>query len=58
MQFSQANLPKDGFSQVAVTSQRVRILCHTFSLSFFKFQQEQLTGIHDVNVLSFIRNYM
>ena len=24
----------------------------------FKFQQEQLTGVHDVNVLSFISNYM
>ena len=25
---------------------------------FFKFQEEQLTGVHDVNVLSFISNYM
>ena len=31
MQFSQARLPKDGSSKVAVTSQRVRILCHIFS---------------------------
>ena len=24
----------------------------------FKFQQKQITGVHDVNVLSFISNYM
>ena len=24
----------------------------------FKFQQEEITGVHDVNVLSFISNYM
>ena len=24
----------------------------------FKFQQEEFTGVHDVNVLSFISNYM
>ena len=24
----------------------------------FKFQQAEITGVHDVNVLSFIRNYM
>ena len=24
----------------------------------FKFQQEEITGVHDVNVLSFIPNYM
>ena len=24
----------------------------------FKFRQEQITGVHDVNVLSFINNYM
>ena len=24
----------------------------------FKFQQEEITGVHDVNVLSFIINYM
>ena len=24
----------------------------------FKFRQEQITGVHDVNVLSFISNYM
>ena len=24
----------------------------------FKFQQEETTGVHDVNVLSFISNYM
>ena len=24
----------------------------------FKFQQEQITGVHDVNVLSFISNYL
>ena len=28
----------------------------TFHL--FKFRQEQITGVHDVNVLSFISNYM
>ena len=25
---------------------------------FFKFQQEEITGVHDVNVLSFMCNYM
>ena len=25
---------------------------------FFKFRQEEITGNHDVNVLSFISNYM
>ena len=25
---------------------------------FFKIRQEEITGVHDVNVLSFIRNYM
>ena len=25
---------------------------------FFKFQQEEITGVHDVNLLSFISNYM
>ena len=24
----------------------------------FKFRQEEITGVHDVNVLSFISNYM
>ena len=24
----------------------------------FKFQQEEITGVHDVNVLSFISNFM
>ena len=24
----------------------------------FKFQQKEITGVHDVNVLSFISNYM
>ena len=24
----------------------------------FKFQQEQITGVHDINVLSFISNFM
>ena len=24
----------------------------------FRFRQEEITGVHDVNVLSFIRNYM
>ena len=24
----------------------------------FKFRQEEITGVHDVNVLSFITNYM
>ena len=24
----------------------------------FKFQQEEITGVHDVNVLSFISNYI
>ena len=24
----------------------------------FKFQQEEITGFHDVNVLSFVSNYM
>ena len=24
----------------------------------FKFRQEEITGVHDVNVLSFIGNYM
>ena len=25
---------------------------------FFKFQQEEITGVHDVNVLYFISNFM
>ena len=25
---------------------------------FFKFRQEEITGVHDVDVLSFIGNYM
>ena len=28
------------------------------SFHLFKFQQEEITGVHDVNVLSFIRNFM
>ena len=28
------------------------------ALHLFKFPQEEITGIHDVNVLSFISNYM
>ena len=33
---------------------------HTFYAAFplFKFQQEEITGVHDVNVLSFISNFM
>ena len=33
---------------------------HTMYAAFhlFKFRQEELTGVHDVNVLSFISNYM
>ena len=33
MQFSEARLPKDGSSKVAVTSQRLRILCLIFRFS-------------------------
>ena len=34
--------------------------CYTIYAAFhlFKFRQEEITGIHDVNVLSFISNYM
>ena len=28
------------------------------AFQFFKFRQEEITGVHDVNVLSFISNYM
>ena len=28
------------------------------AFNLFKFQQEKFTGVHDVNVLSFISNYM
>ena len=31
-------------------------ICAAFHL--FKFRQEEITGVHDVNVLSFISNYM
>ena len=33
---------------------------HTIYAAFhlFKFQQEEITGVHDVNVLAFISNYM
>ena len=33
---------------------------HTIYVAFhlFKFRQEEITGVHDVNVLSFISNYM
>ena len=33
---------------------------HTIYAAFqlFKFRQEEITGVHDVNVLSFISNYM
>ena len=33
---------------------------HTKYAAFdlFKFQQEEITGVHDVNVLSFISNFM
>ena len=33
---------------------------YTMNAAFhlFKFQQEEITGVHDVNVLSFISNYM
>ena len=36
MQFSQAKLSEDDSSKVAVTSQRVRILCNIFSFSSFQ----------------------
>ena len=28
------------------------------AVRLFKFQQEEITGVHDVNVLSFISNFM
>ena len=28
------------------------------AFQLFKFRQEEITGVHDVNVLSFISNYM
>ena len=28
------------------------------AFQLFKFQQEEITGVHDVNVLSFMCNYM
>ena len=28
------------------------------ALHLFKFRQEEITGVHDINVLSFISNYM
>ena len=28
------------------------------AFDLFKFQQQEITGVHDVNVLSFISNYM
>ena len=28
------------------------------AIDLFKFQQEEITGVHDVNVLSFISNFM
>ena len=33
---------------------------HTIYAAFnlFKFRQEEITGVHDVNVLSFLSNYM
>ena len=33
---------------------------HTIYAAFylFKFQQEKITGVHDVNVLSFISNFL
>ena len=54
---------KQNYSQMVRTRlQDHPIVCgfYTIYAAFylFKFQQEEITGIHDVNVLSFISNFM
>ena len=55
-------LEQDNQKMVPVTLQSYRSVCGFYAINsafhLFKFQQEQLTGVHDVNVLSFISNYM
>ena len=53
---------QDYQKMVPVKLQSHPSVCGFFAINsafhLFKFQQEQLTGVHDVNVLSFISNYM
>ena len=54
---------KQNYSQMVRTRlQNHSSVCgfYTFYAAFhlFKFQQEEVTGVHDVNVLSFISNFM
>ena len=36
---------------------RLRLSTHTLATHLVKFQEEEITGVHDVNVLSFISNF-
>ena len=54
---------KQNYSQMVRTSlQDHRSVCGIYTIyaafHLFKFQQEEITGVHDVNVLSFMSNFM
>ena len=57
LQFPEEALPMDDSKAVVGTSQRLWILNDLCSF-LFNFGKEEITGFHDVNVLSFISNCM
>ena len=55
-------LKQDYHKMVPVKLQSPSSVCGFYAIyaafHLFKFQQEQITGFHDINVLSYISNYM
>ena len=57
------NFPKQHYKQMMPAPQQSHpSVCGFYiihaAFHLFKFQQEEITGVHDVNVLSLISNYM
>ena len=56
--FPQAAVRKDDARTTSILSQSLRFYAVYAAFYLFNFRQEESTGVHDVNVLSFISNYM